>query len=491
MPTDRRIWWPSYRKFVLWFFLFKRIVFTRPNAWSTIWLANVRSSDLFVLSESESGLTVIISKYVLPFTLFEEPPQVFPAGIAQQPSIFQPPPTPQALADLQLQQYMHAGKFYLATYQKHWMPLSQISPLFLSLSLSLSLSSLMLRQATSDASGLAQASPAFSSSLEFLSLTFSSPFYFDIFNFSMYLANKHWAKAFLQSHSCYGCESFGCHSSDFHTFLTSTITSGFPGRREVGRHVWGVLYKQCTSSLPLFQRNKQTHEVDGMWNSFWQQCPSSVKWALLAETVSHTINFVRLLVALERGRELVHCLYKKPQTCLPSLFAKLRTKKAILGCLAKKRQRSDFVVLQSSSFFLFSLKMAIDSILLLYSCKLTFIICISTQTRTLRLKCYHKSNLWKKWTSKRTFTWQFSTRRFSGSLLKKPVFCIDFKLLKIKYPAILQLQAIGFSLRGESWKTLLQANTSCTRRKPLFSSVVLLLSNLFLLTFMKKEPGSL
>ena len=38
------------------------------------------------------------------------------------------------------------------------------------------------------------------------------------------------------------------------------------------------LYKQCTSSLPLFQRNKQTHEVDGMWNSFWQQCPSSVKW---------------------------------------------------------------------------------------------------------------------------------------------------------------------------------------------------------------------
>ena len=23
-------------------------------------------------------------------------------------------------------------------------------------------------------------------------------------------------------------------------------------------------YKQCTSSLPLFQHNKQTHEVDGM-----------------------------------------------------------------------------------------------------------------------------------------------------------------------------------------------------------------------------------
>ena len=37
---------------------------------------------------------------------------------------------------------------------------------------------------------------------------------------------------------------------------------------------------KCTSSLPLFQRNKQTHEVDMVWwNGFWLQCHSSVKWS--------------------------------------------------------------------------------------------------------------------------------------------------------------------------------------------------------------------
>ena len=30
-------------------------------------------------------------------------------------------------------------------------------------------------------------------------------------------------------------------------------------------HIKDFSYKQCTSSLPLLQRNKQTHEVDGIW----------------------------------------------------------------------------------------------------------------------------------------------------------------------------------------------------------------------------------
>ena len=39
--------------------------------------------------------------------------------------------------------------------------------------------------------------------------------------------------------------------------------------------VWSFLYKQCTSSLPLFQRNtnKQTHEVDRMLKQFRATVP--------------------------------------------------------------------------------------------------------------------------------------------------------------------------------------------------------------------------
>ena len=75
----------------------------------------------------------------------------------------------------------------------------------------------------------------------------------------------------------------------------------FSGPTGGWKHVWSFLYKQCTSSLPLFQSNKQMHKVDGLWNSFWQQC-SSIDWrrALLPETVSRTINFVHLLVTLEK-----------------------------------------------------------------------------------------------------------------------------------------------------------------------------------------------
>ena len=55
------------------------------------------------------------------------------------------------------------------------------------------------------------------------------------------------------------------------------------------------LYKQCTSSLPLFQRNTNKQTI--------------VCW--------HTIVCL-LVLRWKRGRELVHCLYKKLQTCLPT-----------------------------------------------------------------------------------------------------------------------------------------------------------------------------
>ena len=42
-------------------------------------------------------------------------------------------------------------------------------------------------------------------------------------------------------------------------------------------YVWSFLYKQCTSSLPLFQRNTNKQTIV-CWNSFGQQCPSSVTW---------------------------------------------------------------------------------------------------------------------------------------------------------------------------------------------------------------------
>ena len=88
-------------------------------------------------------------------------------------------------------------------------------------------------------------------------------------------------------------------------------------------------YKQCTSSLPLFQRNKQTHEVDGMWNSFWQQCPSSVQWYHLTEEGHCCQKLFHIpstscvcLLRWKRGRELVHCLW-----CAPGFF-----QMKIFGC---------------------------------------------------------------------------------------------------------------------------------------------------------------
>ena len=60
--------------------------------------------------------------------------------------------------------------------------------------------------------------------------------------------------------------------------------------------VWSFLYKQCTSSLPLFQRNTNKQTII-CWNSTIA-CLLVLRW--------------------KRGRELVHCLYKKLQTCLPT-----------------------------------------------------------------------------------------------------------------------------------------------------------------------------
>ena len=64
-----------------------------------------------------------------------------------------------------------------------------------------------------------------------------------------------------------------------------------------------------------------------MLNSFGQQCPSSVKWYIpngiyhlteeghcCPKLFQHTIVCL-LVLRWKRGRELVHCLYKKLQTC--------------------------------------------------------------------------------------------------------------------------------------------------------------------------------
>ena len=73
-------------------------------------------------------------------------------------------------------------------------------------------------------------------------------------------------------------------------------------------YIWSFLYKQYTSSLPLFQRNanKQTREVDRMLKQFRATVPFFSQMVCL------------LVLHWKRGRELVHCLYKKLQTCLPT-----------------------------------------------------------------------------------------------------------------------------------------------------------------------------
>ena len=69
------------------------------------------------------------------------------------------------------------------------------------------------------------------------------------------------------------------------------------------------LYKQCTSSFPLFQRNtnKQKHEVDRMLKRFRATVP------FFSQMVYHLTEEGHLL-----PETLVHCLYKKLQTCLPT-----------------------------------------------------------------------------------------------------------------------------------------------------------------------------
>ena len=100
----------------------------------------------------------------------------------------------------------------------------------------------------------------------------------------------------------------------------------FAGRREVFKHVWSFLYKQCTSSFPLFQRNTNKQTIV-CWNSFGQQCPSSVKWyitipfdrrrALLPETVS---TYDRLLVSVTLEKREGACVCTKNSRPVSLLF---------------------------------------------------------------------------------------------------------------------------------------------------------------------------
>ena len=78
------------------------------------------------------------------------------------------------------------------------------------------------------------------------------------------------------------------------------------------------LYKQCTSSLPLFQRNTNKPTIVS-WNSFGQPCPSSVDWrrARLPETVS-TYDRRLVSVTLEKREGACALFVQKLQTCLPT-----------------------------------------------------------------------------------------------------------------------------------------------------------------------------
>ena len=99
-------------------------------------------------------------------------------------------------------------------------------------------------------------------------------------------------------------------------------------------HVWSFLYKQCTSSLPLFQRNtnKQTHEDDRMLKQFQATVPFFSK--MVCFNIRSSSCVCLLVLRWKRGRELVHCLHKKLQTCLPT--SRRPAKPYLLMCLSKK-----------------------------------------------------------------------------------------------------------------------------------------------------------
>ena len=75
-------------------------------------------------------------------------------------------------------------------------------------------------------------------------------------------------------------------------------------------HVWSFWYKQCTSSLPLFQRNTNKQTIV-CWNSFGQQCPSSVKWYI----------WYRLLVSVTLEKREGACAFFVLKT--PDMFTNL------------------------------------------------------------------------------------------------------------------------------------------------------------------------
>ena len=131
------------------------------------------------------------------------------------------------------------------------------------------------------------------------------------------------------------------------------------------------LYKQCTSSLPLFQRytNKQTHEVDRMLKQFratvpffsqmvyettlgsrrrlntkrgscevwsWVKCVKvdvrmTVCNVWMCFNIRSTSCVCLLVLRWKRGRELVHCLYKKTLEMCLVLFILLYSRKFSSG----------------------------------------------------------------------------------------------------------------------------------------------------------------
>ena len=131
---------------------------------------------------------------------------------------------------------------------------------------------------------------------------------------------------------CTLARSLGAHPRQFPYTLARSAPAYsrnvFLWRRK--KDVWSFLYKQCTSSLPLFQRNtnKQTHEVVYIYHLTEEgHCCSKL--------FQHTINFVRLLVSVTLEKREGACALFVQKT--PDMFTNLPSARKTL--LFKKERR--------------------------------------------------------------------------------------------------------------------------------------------------------
>ena len=115
------------------------------------------------------------------------------------------------------------------------------------------------------------------------------------------------------------------HRDDGHPLSLSftvkwkTTKLGFPGQWEVGKHIRAFSYKQCTSSLPHFQPNKQTHEVD-------------VRVTLSGLSHLATTTFSVILLSIRSRGCLIYHLTEEGHCCLKTLsYHELRASACHVG----------------------------------------------------------------------------------------------------------------------------------------------------------------